>query len=390
MKSSAWRKISVYMLSLIMISSVVILQSEPSISAATTKKYTVKTSALQAGKQFTLMNMPYNGTNSIIKTYKDKELTVRTVQNFDYSPDGKYIFTIGECSTGSQKHGLLTRCAAPKKNGKTAEAQSIDTMVLEGFGHSDTLAITQDNLSKQIYNIWVSCNPGTNGYGRQIVRLTYQVDKSGVGKITKTVYIKGLEKTNVTSGKAGYYPNKATPERVHCAIDTDSNQLVFKIQASSIGSYYLSYNFENVNSAMNSVKNKGSFDISAKPKWQNARIICNLTPLCTYQSFTVKDKNIYIIGGHFGLGTQIYVFSYETQKNGNIKEQNISNTSQLASIITIDSVIKFDDAEYDKNYLEIQGLKVTKESKKTYFHINFNCAGPSMQNSAMVYKFTTK
>ena len=390
MKSSALKKLSVFLLSLILISAVVILQSVPTISAATTKKYTVKSTTLQSGKQFTLANMPYNGTHSIIKTYKGNELTVRTVQNFDYTPDGKYIFTIGECSTGSQKHGLLTRCAIPKKTGQSAEAESVDTMVIEGFGHSDTLAITQDDLSAQVYNIWVSCNPGTSGYGRQIARLTYKVDKSGVGKITKTVYIKGLEKTKVTSGKAGYYQNKATPERVYCAIDADSNQIVFRVQVSGLGCYYLSYNLSNVNSAMNSVKNKGSFDISAKPKWQNARIVCNLTPLCNYQSFTVKGKSIYIIGGHFGLGAQIYVFGYTTQKNGIIKEQTIANTSELSAIIDIDSVIKIDDAEYDENYLEIQGLKVTKQNKKTYFHINYHCAGPNMRNSATIYKFTNK
>lgn len=391
MKSSASKKLVCFFFSLLLILGVLIPQTNQIISAATTKKQTVKSSVIQSGKQFTLTNMPYNGVSSIISTYKDKELTVRTIQNFAYTPDGKYIMTIGECSTGSEKHGLLTRCAVPSKTGEKAEAESEQAIVLEKFGHSDVIDITQENLSKKVYNIWVSCKPGTNGYARQIARLTYKIDKSGRGKITKTVYIKGFEKTNVTKGKAGYYTNKVEAERVHCAVDTDSNQIVFRAHfPSGYGCYYLSYDFQNINSALNSLKNKGTLDIGSKPKWQKARIVCNFVPLCTFQSFTVKGNKLYLAGGHFGLGAQIYVVSFETQKDGNIKEQNIKTMSQLSDIITLDAVIRIDDADYDENYLEIQGLKVTKKGKKTYCHINFNCSGPSMRNSASVYKFAVK
>lgn len=336
------------------------------------------------------MNMPYNGVNSIIRTYKKQDLTVRTIQNFAYTPDGKYVFTIGECSTDSGKHGLLTRCAVPKKTGKTAETESQEVVVLEKFGHSDVIDITQDDLSKKVYNIWVSCKPGSDGYGRQIARLTYKIDKSNKGKITKTVYIKGFEKTNVSKGKAGYYTDKLTAEKMHCAVDAESNQIVFRLKLAGSSCYYLSYNLKNISSALDSVKNKGSFDISTKPKWQNARIVCNLTPLCTFQSFAVEGNSIYIIGGHFGLGAQIYAFDYTTQKNGNIKEQNIKTTSELSEIITLDAVIKIDDGDYDKNYLEVEGYKVTKKGKKTYHYVTFNCYGPSMRNSTSIYKFATK
>ena len=59
-------------------------------------------------------------------------------------------------------------------------------------------------------------------------------------------------------------------------------------------------------------------------------------------------------------------FDYETQKDGKIKEQNIKTTSDLSRIVTLDAVIKIDDADYDKNYLEVEGFKVEKSGKKIY------------------------
>ena len=390
MKSSVSKKVIALLFFVVVLLGLLLPQSGGEISAATTNKQTVKSSTLQSGKQFTLMNMPYNGVNSIISTYKNQDLTVRCIQNFGYTPDGKYIFTIGECNVSGEKYGMLTRCAVPSKVGENAQAPSQEVVVLEKFGHSDVMAVTQDDLSKQVYNLWVSCKPGSDGYGRQIARLTYKVDKAGKGKIAKTVYISGFEKTNVSGGKSGYYTNKLKAEKIHCAVDSESNQIVFRLKLEGSSCYYLSYNLKNINSALNSVKDKGTFDIGTKPKWQNARVVCNLTPLCTFQSFDVEGKSIYIIGGHFGLGAQIYAFDYKTQKDGKIKEQNIKTTSDLSRIVTLDAVIKIDDADYDKNYLEVEGFKVEKSGKKTYCYVSFNCSGPNMRNSVSVYKFALK
>ena len=50
---------------------------------------------IEDGKQFSLRNMPYNGKYCPIpRTYLNKSLTFRTVQNFAYTPDNKYIFTV--------------------------------------------------------------------------------------------------------------------------------------------------------------------------------------------------------------------------------------------------------------------------------------------------------
>ncbi len=389
MKTRAYKRFFCILLTLLLGASILIPQLDSSTYAASLRKYTVKSSALQKGQQFTLTNMPYNNEASIISEYKGKELTVNCVQNFAYTPDGKYIFTIGESNTDNKKHGLLTRCKLPSKKGVTAKAECQQATVLANYGHSDVLAVTQDNLSKQVYNIWVSCSPGTNGLGRKITRLTYKVNSSGVGKITKTVYISGFEKTNVKNGKAGYFKDKVKPEWVQCAVDADSNQIVFQLNLpSGYSCAYLSYNFKKINSALNSLKDKGTFNLSTKPKWQLAHITCGLSPLCSYQSFAVKGKSLYIGGGNFGLGAQIYVINYKTYKDGKVTELSIKKKSALSEIITIDTVIKVDDASYNENYLEFEGLKVEKSGSKTYYYVSFNCAGPSLKDSTAIYRFS--
>lgn len=385
------KKFLCFFIVLVLLTGIFVTQGDQIIYAATVKKQTVTSEVLQQGKQFTLTNMPYNGANSIIKTFGKEPLTVTTLQNFDYTPDGKYIFTIGECSTGSKKHGLLSRCSLPSKKGETATARCLEAVVLEKFGHSDVLAITQDNLKKQVYNIWVSCKPGADGVGRQIARLTYKVDKNGKGKITKTVYIKGFEKTNVTKGKAGYYKDKVKAEWVHCAVDADSNQIVFRLKLpAGYRCVYLSYNLKSINSALNSLKNKATFNIGSKPKWQLARIECGLSPLCSFQSFDVEGKSLYLAGGNFGLGSEIYVIDYKTYTKGNVKQLTVKKKSQLSEVISIDNVIKVDDALYDRNYLETEGFKVEKKNGIITCSITFNCSGPSLRDTTAVYSFTTK
>ena len=388
MKSPVLKKSLCFLFALLLVSGIFLAQGEQIISAATVRKQTVKSSVLQQGKQFTLVNMPFNGESSIISQFDDEPLTVNTLQNFDYTPDGKYVFTIGECNTGNKKHGLLTRCSLPSKKGANAKSKCLEAVVLEKFGHSDVLAVTQDNLKKQVYNIWVSCKPGADGVGRQIARLTYQVNKAGKGKITKTVYINGFEKTNVTNGKAGFYEDKVKAEWVHCAVDARSNQIVFRLKLpAGYSCVYLSYNLKNINKALNALKNKATFNIGSKPKWQNARIVCGLSPLCSFQSFDVAGKSLYLAGGNFGLGAEIYVINYKTYKDGKVNELNVKKKSQLSDIVSIDNVIKVDDALYNKNYLEIEGLKVEKKNGKTNCYISFNCSGPSLRDTIAVYKF---
>lgn len=152
------------------------LVDKPVQAVTKTVEQTISKNVLQKGQQFSLTNMPYNGPESIKPVNYSGSLTYRGIQNFCYSPDGKYIFNIGECLEGAKIHSLLTRCKIPKKTGAKASAICEESVLLEGFGHGDSIAITQKNLSKEIYDIWVTCRSGSDGYARGAARLTYQVN----------------------------------------------------------------------------------------------------------------------------------------------------------------------------------------------------------------------
>ena len=354
-------------------------------------KQSVNGDDLMSGKQFTLVNMPFNGEDSIIKKYKGESLTINSVQNFDFTPDGKYIFTLGECSTGSGTvHSLLTRSVVPSETGAAAEAECKEAVVLGKYGHGDVLAITQDNLSQEVYNLWVSCKAKSSGHGTQIARLTYKV-KGGKGKIVNTVFIKGFEKANVVKGKAAYFDGKAKPEWVECAIDTGSNQIVFRLNMpTGHSNVYLSYNFKKLNKKLDTIGNNGSFNISSGAKWQMAHIESRLVPLSTFQSFAVQGKKLYLAGGNMGLGAEIYVIPYKTQSNyTKIRVQQKNYMSSVSKVISIDPEVTIYDAVYDRDYLEIEGLKVGRNSNgKIDYYVSFLCPGPRLQDSTAIYKFT--
>ena len=152
-------------------------------AAAKTKKVSVPSSDLQKGLQYYLTEMPHLGPESIIQTYKNKKLDFYSAQNFDFTPDGKYVFTIAEARTGSAIHSLLTRCLVPSSRGSKASAVCQEAFILEKYGHSDVLSVTQENLNQEVYDLWVACKPGKDTHGTQIARITYKVGSNGKGKI---------------------------------------------------------------------------------------------------------------------------------------------------------------------------------------------------------------
>ena len=366
------------------------LNSQPA-QAATTKTIQQKVSAkaLQNGLQFFLTNMPYNGPDSLKPDNYSGPLTYRGIQNFDYTPDGKYILAMGECVEGSKVHSLLTRCRIPEERGETASAECEQAILLKGFGHGDSIAVTQDNLKKEVYNIWVSCKPGLDGYSREIARLTYKVDKNGKGKITKTVYITNFQKAATKKGKATFFDGKVTPVWTQVAVDTSSNQVVFRLaMPAGYSVHYVSYNYKKLNAALDKIGNKKSYDIAKAAKLQMADVQYGETPLMSFQSFDVQGKCLYLAGGNLGLGTEIYALTYKTQASGKVKLQN-KDQAAATKIVTVGSKIKIYDAEYDKDYLEVEGLKVEKgKNGKMNYYLNFHCEIPSIKDSTGIYKIS--
>lgn len=357
---------------------------------AKTAKKTISYKKLNSGKQFTMVDMPYHGAYSPIKTYKGHPIAISQIQNFDYTPDGKYIINIGDCKINDKNYSLLTRCTLPKKRGPKATATCVDALVLGRFGHSEVVCVTQDDLSKEIYNLWIAANPGSDGYGREIARLTYKVARSGKGRITKKVYLKGFEKSNVENGKPAYYKNKPSVEWMNCSVDTKNNQIMFRMRfPSGMGCYYVSYDYKKINSALNKLGNNKKYNISKAAKWQRAIIHCSLRPLDTLQSFAVSGNKLILCGGHRDIGAQINIIKFKLLKDGNTTIQEKTETTDINTIINITPKLRVNGRTFKKSDIEIEGMKVIpRKNGKLDYHLSFNILNLGLRDTITIWKFT--
>ena len=357
---------------------------------AKTLKATVSGETLEAGKQFTLTNMPYNGKYSPIKEYAGSPLNFSSVQNFAYTPDGKYIFTTSECRTSGTKHTLLCRCTVPGTKSADATAECVDTLVLGRYGHGEAIDITQDDPNSEVYNLWVATTPNSGTiFGTEIARITYKVT-NGKGSIVKTVKITNFRKANVVKGKAKYFKGKPKPRRLNVSIDKANNQIMFRVQfPTGKGVNYVAYDYDKLNTALNKVGNNGKYSITKAAKWQKANLRTSLVPYMTFQSFAISDNKLYVCGGHMNKGAQIYVIKYKTCKNvKKIKMQEKMKNSQIYKIYDITPQITVADKTLGIADLEIEGMKLEKDaSGKLYAHVNFFMNKTPIRESIGIYKF---
>ena len=290
-------------------------------SYAKTSKTSVSGSQLQAGKQFTLSEMPYSGQHSIIKTYNGQTVTPSGVQNFAFTPDGKYIFNLGIARISGKEHPLLTRCVLPAARNAAQKAECKEAIVLCGYAHPEVLEITQPNLSQEVYHIWVASAPASNYMGREITRLTLEVRSTG-SVITKRVSINGFKNANTVDGKSTTFKGGKAPVAVCAALDTASNQIVFRLRMpSGLGVVYVSYNFAKINAVLDNLPDNGKYNIANAKDWQRAILRCGVRPCDSLQSFDVSGNKLYLCGGHFNKGAQIYVVNYKLSAEGKAKEQ---------------------------------------------------------------------
>ena len=353
---------------------------------AATKTKTIAAATLSGGLQYTFKGLCYNGKNSPIHELDGKTLAFSTVQNFAVTPDGKYVFTTSECRTGTTKHTLLTRCLAPEEPGKEAEAPYQDAHVLKKYGHGESIAITQPDLTKEVYYIWMACDPNSNGFGTKIARLTYKVT-DGVGKITKRVKIKNFKKANIINSKATTFQGCGSPDRMNVAADQDTNQIMFRLHFSNYNVSYVSYDLKKLNSALNKIANNKYYNIAKAVKWQKANVRFSQIPCGAFQSFDIIDNSIYLCGGSMEKGAQIYQIKYKLYKNGKAKEVNKEGMANVARIIKLKLKLKVAGKTLTQSSLEIEGMKLIKSGKKTYCYVNFFQNNTPIADNIGVYRF---
>jgi len=371
--------------------------SSTELSALTTqatKNISISTNSLTKGKQFTFTYMPYNGQNTRIPKYKGKALTVHTVQNFAITPDGKYCFTVSECNVGSTIHTLLCRTEMPKKVGAKAQAECKAAMVLDKFGHGEAIDISQPDLSKPIYDIWVACTgksiPGVSyTFGTEIARLTYDARKD---KITKTVKIGNFKKGNTSGRSAAAFDG--TPYRLNVSLDVPGNRMMFRIVFLEGGCAYTVYEFKKLNAMLDKLKNGKKLDISKAASLQFARVMTSLIPHGSFQGFATVGNNLFIQGGNKGLGAQIYHIAYKAHKAGAVSDQYFTEESHVKRIITLPNTLTAVDIIHGtkkkagKADLEVEGLKVARGGSGKFVFRNVWYVPSTIQHSIPVYKFT--
>ncbi len=321
---------------------------------AKTKVVKVSVKKLIDGKQVLLKNCP------------------GTMQNFAYSPDGKYIFG---SNTGTQ----IFLFAAPSEPGADAVSECLDSKQLKNYGHGDAIFITQPKKSKEVYHLWTAKNPGKSGYGRDIVRITVAIE-DGKMVFKKRVVLNNFIKTNVINGKACNYEWNPTLERVDVSVDEKNNQIVFRV-----GCYtcinYVAYDFKQLSKALDKVGNNKKYNMAKAAKWQKANLRTNLVPNINFQGYQAIDNTVYVCGGHFGRGAGIYAIKYDVHENGKAVQQDKYEAKY------IDKNIKLGVSDKD----EIEGVKIKRNKKGGYdMFVSFCAEGDNGLKWKTIYKFDLK
>ena len=407
--------------SIIIIISLLIVMPDYNVYAKSSKSISLK--KLCSERALTLKEMPSGSIHSIIKTYKGKKVTTHTIQNFSYTPDLNYIFTVGECNTGSKKHTLLTVSKIKKGFGDKSTSICIDAKILGNYGHGDAIAITEcndydsgseavadgesgsedtteagdegstesdentaDESKTPVYDVWVASAAGSNGFGTCIDRLTIAIEKDKM-VIKKKVRIKNFAKANVVDGKAARFEEKQDVKRMNVAADRGNNQIVFRIETSTEINY-VAYNLKKLDKALDKVKNGGKYDIAKAAKMQLANVRCNVVPRSVFQSFRVSKNTIYICGGYFNNGAEINTIKYKTYKPGKSVQQDKKFSEHVSKVIKLPSTIKIGKRNFKKKNVEVEGMDfVVKDDGKIDVHINYYAHGVDIRNGITIFRF---
>ena len=266
--------------------------------------------------------------------------------------------------------------------------QFLDGTVLQYYGHSEVLAVSQPDLSQPKYHIWVAkCKkkyPKTKeqSYGTSIERLTVTVDggRRAMAVVDK-IEIKDFVNANVVQTKKG--KRKAAkfkygkPERVAAAASQDSNRLAFRLKfKTGKGTNFIIYDLNMLSADMDAMVAQGKtvYNMKRAKDFMISNTRCNLVPLGGFQSFDVDDTSLYI-AGHSVKKAKYMAEIYKIPYKNTVKE--VDKTKKKS----IQQRIKF------QNELEFEGVKVKHEGDRTAYYFDFIIApGGWLRYDQFLYK----
>ena len=347
---------------------------------AKTTSTTVTQQEIDASKYLQFNNSPSN-SGFVDGRYKGV-YQFSCYQNFAFTPDEKFVFANSIAKKdGTYNTGLM--CFT--NNGSTAEF--LDGTILEYYGHSEVLAVSQLDPSQTRYQIWVAkCknpHPKTKeqSYGTSIERLTVSVNAAQRAIVVENkIEINNFVNANVVEKKgkrksAKFKYGKA--ERVAAAANQDTNRLAFRLKfKTGKGTNFIIYDLNQVSADMDAMVAQGKtvYNMKRAKNFLLSNTRCNLVPLGGFQSFDVDDANLYIAGASAEpkkFMAEIYKVPYKYT----VKE--VDKTKKKS----IKQRIKF------QNQLEFEGVKVKHEGDRIAYYFDMIIApGAWLRYDQFVYK----
>ena len=283
------------------------------------------------------------------------------------------------------KNSYLSRCVI-QKDGKTAKCQ--DHMILEGFGHAQSLEVFKYNKKTYFFVNSVANDKAASWYwGRQIARIEYCGTKKG--ESVKSSNYPRLCWLNEAVG-SGYGKIDHQKGRIEFALSSNCNRLFIWVQTSA-GIYFSYYNTSDINKALDKA-GKSAVDIRTLAGKRVAKCVNQ-----TYTNYTkrTKDKsnqgleltdadNLYVCGGARGTVPEIakIIKSGSTYKVSS--KRTVTSYSGTVKIGTKTYGVQNKYATNTSKGVEIEGLQI--KGSKLYFGVCYkDTSHGGIKNGGFIY-----
>lgn len=294
----------------------------------------------------------------------------RAIQKFYIKDNEIYITQRYNAAT------YLSRCVIDQES---KVANYADHMVLENFGHGQTLEYFEHN-GKPYF--WISCkaNEAYNEYwAMQIGRLEYQAGKT-ITNYTKICRFSTLNYANQNGTSIG------SVKRVDAALSEDGSKLLLWVQNTSNAIQYSYYDTRVLNSLLDQKEGQSSKYIefmgndilrdACYGSFIHMGVNDRILPNNSQQGLDFADDNtVYIVGGGIGEQPRLAVMpvngsSYRYACLGDIHHESFGKNSEVEGLQLIGDKIYFaiceSDQKKEQQYIFSMGRKSTDMSNVSH------------------------
>ena len=281
------------------------------------------------------------------------------IQNFAYSTINRlWIYA-------TQRVGGNTILSKYCIDESTKKANLVSQIILEGYGHGETLEAT--NLGRNdIEYVWVgsNCKETENGWSTRIARLL--LDANGV-TIHEVKYLKNFRNASMNGKILG---GSGTVNRLMACLSYNKSAMCFKINTVAEGTkgkvykrFFSVYNFNKINKMMNERADAISMDELTGA----VKSVVIGKYIDGYQCMTMgMDNELFISSGNLNAGKDLYIKRYllsagESNMPNPTGSKNIEYSQEFA-IHGNPQNAEMEGIKYNNGY--IQFFSIIKEKDK--------------------------